>query len=623
MCGIVGIGGISTQAEIAPVLRRMSDSIIHRGPDDSGMHIAPQVGLATRRLSIIDLEGGHQPMHTADGVALVFNGEIYNYIALREDLIRAGYRFKTRCDTEIVLNLYHAFGMEAFSKLRGMFAVAIHDSRSNELVLARDQLGMKPLYYRLDQGGLLFASEIKAILAALPARPAINPQAVWDYLSLRYVPPPHTIWQGIDKLPPGHVLRYSLLSRTTQLTSFWQPDFTPEPFDPSRDYDREFEQLFLEAVEAHITASDVPIGLFLSGGLDSGAICAAAMELGHAHFHTVSIGGDDNGSNDERALARLMGARFETNHHEVEITRQSYFDVLDDVAWHFDEPYGEETGAAAYLLSREARRHVKAAMSGEGADELLLGYSNNVAFNELDFIDRRFRLWHPQLLNAASLLFDGSRARVLKAVAAGGTGAYNKGAGNHIAFSFDDGHKRPFWRGGPARPSRVMVADWYTLSTEIHPLAQKQQSEFQSWMVENLLMRGDKMSMAVSLQQRVPFLHLPLVEWCQRSPIEVRVARPTGEWQGKAVLRNFTARRLPMEILNAPKRGFPVPTLRWFAQMLRDQAGFRPVSRAIHDWIDLGALEAQVGRGMRDERVALGNLWGVAMLDRWFKAYVD
>ena len=624
MCGIVGIGTDKAPAEIEHLLRKMNNAIFHRGPDDSGTHVAPGVGLANRRLSLIDLTGGHQPMHTDDGVSLVFTGEIYNYIALRDALIRDGYVFKTRCDTEVILNLYHAMGVEAFKKLHGMFAVAIHDARSNELILARDHVGIKPLYYRLEQGEIMFASEIKGILAGLPGRPAVDPQSVWHYLSLRYVPPPQTIWKNIFKLQPGHILRFSLQTHETEITPFWQPNFTPEPFDPSRNYEREFEDLFLAAVESHITASDVPIGLFLSGGLDSGAICAASIELGHTRFHTISIGGEDNGSNDELALARNVSAKFDTMHHEIGITRQSYFDVLDDVVWHFDEPYGDETGAAAYLLAREARQHVKAVMSGEGSDELLLGYSNQYTLDGVAAIDRRFGSWPSPLLHAASHLFGGQRGEVLRAVAAGGTGAYDKGAGNHIAFSFDDSEKKAFWRGGPVALSRAMISDWYTLPTSVNPLAQKQHSEFQTWLVENLLMKADKMSMAASLEARVPFLHLPLVEWCQRSPMEARLGRNhLGDAVGKPVLRKFAAKRLPPELLNIPKRGFPVPTRAWFRKILEEQKGFVPISRAIHDWVDCAALKEVADRAIAGESSALARLWGVSMLDRWFEAYVD
>jgi asparagine synthase (glutamine-hydrolysing) len=624
MCGIVGIVAHDKSAEIGRILGRMNDVIVHRGPDDSGEHIAQQVGLAMRRLSIIDLASGHQPMHTADGVSLVFNGEIYNYVALRDGLITRGYSFKTKSDTEVVLNLYHAEGCDGFKKLNGMFAIAIHDSRSDELVLIRDQIGIKPLYYLLDSERLLFASEIKSILAALPSKPAVNPQAVWDFLSLRYVPPPSTIWNGIFKLEPGHILRYALKPRRAHITCFWQPNLSPEPFDAGRNYLREFEQEFLAAVQSHIVASDVPVGTFLSGGLDSGAICAASIELGHRNFHTFSIGGEGGGKDDELSLARMVSKKFGTTHHEITMTRPHYFEQLDTVAWHFDEPYGDETGSALFLLSQCAHDHVKVAMSGEGSDELLLGYNNKSNIERLAKIERFYRLWPSVLLKAGSHVFSGKRARVLSAIATGGPGAYLKGAASHIAWTLSDEEKLALWRGGSMRPTCELVSSWYTLPTGVHQLAQSQQADFQTWLVEDLLMKSDKMAMAMSLETRVPFLHLPLVEWCQRAPMEIRIGHvDKGEFRSKAILRDFVAKRLPTEVLKAPKRGFPVPTIRWFCEMLREQGELLPISRAIRDWIDFGSLKALVAEGRNGDRGALAKLWGIVMLDHWFKVYVD
>ena len=276
---------------------------------------------------------------------------------------------------------------------------------------------------------------------------------------------------------------------------------------------------------------------------------------------------------------------------------------------------------------RPAQTHIQPVIAArliDGADELLLGYARRSTFDELAAINRRYRPWPSLLLNAASHVFNGRRSRILKAIAAGGPGAYPKGAAAHIAWTLNDEEKMPFWRGGPVRPTRDMVTSWYTLPTTVHPLAQIQQSDFQTWLVEDILMKADKMPMAVSLEQRVPFLHLPFVEWCQRSPMEVRIGDAAkGGFRSKAILRNFVAKRLPTEVLNAPKRGFPVPTIRWFGEVLREQGRFVPVSRAIHDWIDFEALHTLVGRGIAGERPALAKLWGITMLDRWFRAYVD
>jgi asparagine synthase (glutamine-hydrolysing) len=623
MCGIAG-AVLNDPRDLDHVLRRMNAALVHRGPDDGGTHVSGRVGLTVNRLSIIDIAGGHQPMHTEDGVSVVFNGEIYNYRGLRDALIARGCRFDTNSDTEVVLRLYHAEGVAGFRKLNGMFALAILDRRNDELILVRDPVGIKPLYHFADADTLLFASEIKAIVAALPARPAINPQAVWDFLSLRYVPPPATIWRGIWKLEPGQMLRHSLDTHRTELVRYWAPDLTPEPFDPARDYDREFEERFLAAVESHIVAADVPVGMFLSGGLDSGAICAAAIELGHRNFHTFSIGGDLAGADDELALARLTSAKFATHHHELAMTRALYFDQLDRIAWHFDEPYGDETGGALMLLSREARAYVKVALSGEGSDELLLGYTARPMIEHLGAIERKYARYPRILFKAASLFYRGRRGRILNALAAGGPRAYLKGAAHHMGWILNDGEKPAFWRGGPVAPTHEAVSRWYTLPPHIHPLAQMQQSAFQTWLVEDLLMKADKMAMAESLEVRVPFLHLPLVEWCQRSPLELRIGRiAEGEVRPKAILRNFVAKRLPPEILNAPKRGFPLPVMGWFRDELRAQQKLPLVSRALADWISVDALAPLVARAASGEQLASAALWNVVMLDRWFKLYAD
>jgi asparagine synthase (glutamine-hydrolysing) len=624
MCGIVGIAAALGVAELEGQLARMNDAIIHRGPDDSGSHLAPGIGLAMRRLSIIDIAGGHQPMRTEDGVAIVFNGEIYNYLALRRDLQARGYVFRTQSDTEVILNLYHAEGVNGLRRLNGMFAVAIHDARSEELVLVRDQIGIKPLYYLRDSGRLLFASEIKAILAALPGRPPIDRQALWDYLSLGYVPPPRSIWQGILKLEPGHILRHDLTTRVSRLQRYWAPDLTPDPFDPGRDYAREFHDHFLAAVESHIVASDVPVGAFLSGGLDSGAICAASVELGHRKFHTFSITGEAAGDRDETGLARLVSRKFATTHHEIVMRRADFFDTLDQAAWHFDEPYGDETGIALLLLSRLARQHVKVAMSGEGSDEMLLGYATEADVRGQERIQRKYGGLPRALYRAAAPFFGGSRAAVLAALGKGGPGAYLKGLGMHISWALADEEKARFWRGPSERPTRALVSSWYTLPTTVDPMAQSQQAAFQTWLVEDLLMKSDKMSMAVSLESRVPFLHLPLVEWCQRAPMQARLGDvAAGEVRPKAILRDFVASRLPPEVLNAPKRGFSLPALAWSAERLREQGGFRPTSRAIHDMLDFTAMQPLVEAAMSGAPQSADKVWNVVMLDRWCRAYLD
>lgn len=622
MCGIVGLISADPPERLANRLAAMNAAIVHRGPDDAGVHLAAGVGLAMRRLAIIDLESGQQPMMTPDGVTIVFNGEIYNFQALRAELAAKGYAFRTRSDTEVILNLYHAEGVAAFSRLNGMFAVAIHDPRSNELILARDQIGIKPLYITERDGAFLFASELKAILAALPARPSIDPQALWDYLSLRFMAPDRTIWEGIGKLGPGQLLRRALDTGATRIETYWRADLTPDPYDPGRDYAREFADHFLAAVESHIIAADVPVGTFLSGGLDSGAIAAAASELGHRAFHTFSISGEGAGADDELPLARAVANRFGATHHEILMSRADYFGALDDVVYAFDEPYGDATGAALYLLAREARRHVKVAMSGEGSDELLLGYTRPSDLATLAQATARYGRLPRPLLGLAAKLVSPDRAPILRAMAEGGAGAYRRGMAAHIGWTISDAEKAAFWRGPPIRPTFDLVQGWYSLPDTVDPLAQTQQAEFGSWLVEDLLMKADKMAMAVSLETRVPLLHLPLVEWCQRTPMTARIG-PAGGLRTKAVLRDFVATRLPDAVLTAPKRGFPLPIFPWFAEALRDAGGFFPKSRTFHDWISVDALRPIVARACNNERRALEQLWGIAMFDRWCVAYLD
>ena len=622
MCGIVGLISADAPDRLARRVEAMNAAIVHRGPDDFGVHLAPGIALAMRRLSIIDLSTGHQPMQTDDGVTIVFNGEIYNYRALRAELERRGYVFRTRSDTEVILNLYHAEGPAAFARLNGMFAIAIHDPRRGELFLVRDQIGIKPLYIAERDDELLFASEIKAILAALPSRPPIDPQALWDYLSLRFMAPDRTIWAGITKLGPGQMLRRDLGTGSQVIESYWRADLTPGIFDPARDYAREFADQFIAAVDSHIVAADVPVGAFLSGGLDSGAIVAAASELGHRDLHSFSISGEGAGGDDELPLARAVARRFGTTHHEIRMARGDYFDALDDVVRAFDEPYGDATGAALYLLSRKASEHVKVALSGEGSDELLLGYTRAADLATLAKVERRYGPVPRWLLKLAAHVASPERASIFRAMAEGGPGAYRRGMAAHIGWTISDREKAGFWRGPTMVPSFDLVQGWYSLADTVHPLAQSQQADFGTWLVEDLLMKADKMAMAASLETRVPFLHLPLVEWCQATPMEARIG-PAGQFRTKAALRDFVATRLPDTVLNAPKRGFPLPIFPWFAERLREAGGYVPISREFHNWIAIDGLRPIVARACANERRALEQLWGIAMFDRWCAVYAD
>jgi asparagine synthase (glutamine-hydrolysing) len=614
MCGIVGIISDRRRGDLSLLLARMNDSIVHRGPDDEGTWIDGAVAIAMRRLSIIDLSGGHQPMMTQDGVVIVFNGEIYNYRELREQLIRRGYVFKTRSDTEVILNLYHADGKAGLERLHGMFAICIVDRRADQMLLMRDHAGMKPLYVATMHGEILFASELKAIVKALDRKPEVNTQAIYDFLTLRYVPQPETIWNGIVKLLPAHRLVIDLRTRTQTLERWWQPDFTPQPAEPGRDYAAEFEKLFLEAVESHLVTSDVPVGAFLSGGLDSSAIVAAAAELGHRDIHTFSISGEDAGSLDELPDARLISAHVGTRHHEIVMTKRDFDELTDHCLFHMDEPYADPTCIAMFMLARLARQYVKVGLSGEGGDELLLGYTKAAHFAEIERVKRRFGWWPAWLLRAVANFAGGRRAEILHAVAEYGPHGFIR-ANAVMTQVFSEEQKARLWRGEPRRSSRETNQREFTLPQSSDPFGQSQQAQIQSWLVEDLLMKGDKMTMAASLEGRVPFLHKPMMEWCMRSPLSVRIGDvAAGEaLRPKAVLRDFLDRRIPVDILSRPKRGFPIPYERWARDDARSGRPIVGASRYLTEVIDIAKIGDAVGGG----EITGAQMWSLRALDRW------
>ncbi|MBM3523021.1 MAG: asparagine synthase (glutamine-hydrolyzing), partial [Alphaproteobacteria bacterium] len=433
MCGIVGIVSSRRSNQLGAIVDRMNASIVHRGPDDSGTWTNNSVAIGMRRLSIVDIAGGHQPMMTDDGVVIVFNGEIYNFRALRAELIERGYRFRTSSDTEVVMNLYHAEGLDGLKRLNGMFGICLVDRRNDTLMLIRDHAGMKPLYVAMIDGEFIYASEIKAALQALERTPPINAQAINDFLTLRYVPPPQTVWQGIDKLPAGHRLTLCLKTMTYRTEPWWEPDFTPEPVEPGRSYEREFEALFLEAVESHFVTSDVPVGAFLSGGLDSSAIVAAAAEIGLREIHTFSIAGEDAGADDELPDARLVAERFGTLHHEIVLTKARFDAIMDDCLRQMDEPYADATCIPMFVLAEAARQHVKVAMSGEGADETLCGYVDaRSVTGPAGMASYIARLPRP-LIRLAARAFRGPKQTILESLAQYGIRGYARGRAQTMA----------------------------------------------------------------------------------------------------------------------------------------------------------------------------------------------
>jgi asparagine synthase (glutamine-hydrolysing) len=625
MCGIVGLVGSFSREECAAILREMNAAIVHRGPDDEGLWAEDGFGFAMRRLSIIDLAGGHQPMwDEQSGLGVVFNGEVYNYRTLREELQEQGSNFRTTSDTEVVLKTLASAGLRGIHTWNGMFAVAAWNPNEKKLTLIRDRMGVKPLYYFYDGKNFLFASEIKAILASGLVDRSINRQALWDYLTFRFVPGPETIWKNIRKLPPGHLLEF-VPSGEPSVTRYWKTDVH---FDESANHhseaqlDKEFAELFLDSVRLRLESSDVPVGVMLSGGLDSSAVAAAAIELGHRNFHTFSVGFEEGGYYSELPYARQVADHVGANYHEVVIGQKEFLEMLPELVHYSDEPLADLAAVPLLAVSRLAQQHVKVVLSGEGSDEILAGYDLDVSERRWQLVRSLQRVPKPLMSLAAKVLpanFSERTARVAELPLA----EWNQRERPHITRYLDHEEKSLLWPNGATEDSERLLADLYAAAMATDPLQQVLSVYQKSWLVEDLLMKADKMSMAASVELRTPFLDYRLVEWANRQPNQVKIKR-TGlrRYETKSILRRFCARRLPREVLTRQKRGFPVPVngwlqnglSKWARDILRSSdsrtAGFS--SQAIDDLI----LRAEQGSGD-----APGKVWLLIVLEFWLQAW--
>lgn len=606
---------------------RMTRSLIHRGPDDSGVWSQDGFAFAMQRLSIIDLEGGHQPMwdHETDGsgVGVVFNGEVYNYRTLRRELQVTGQRFHTHSDTETILGLYKRYGVDGFDRLEGMYAFCLYDTSSRTAHLVRDRLGIKPLYYANVDGCFFFASEIKAILAVIGGRPPIDHGALSHYLTLRYVPAPATIWRYIYKLEPGCRLTFDLEKGRYQIQQYWHCDFNARALEPHRNYVGEFEKLFLDAVEKRLLAADVPVGVMLSGGLDSSAVCAAAIELGHKAFNTFSVGFSDGSEFDETPFAREMAEHVGASHHEVLINQNDFVNFLPHFVHHTDEPLADLASVPLYFVSRLASASVKVVLSGEGSDEILGGYDMDSLARRLEWLRKIAASVPKPMLHAAARLLGTSRGAAFESLAANGWTDYLKGRAVHITDVWRGSEKEALLKFAlDGQTTTDLIKSWYELSTSHHPLDRLQQAYCHSWLVEDLLMKADKMSMANSLELRVPFLDHKLVEWAAALPTQWKVGGPAEGWSSKRILREFASKRLPQRIISRPKQGFPVPAYNWLANGLSSWAEDRIVTGGrLAELIDLTPAREALSGAVRGDQAAAHKVWVLLILDHWLEAW--
>ena len=609
----------------------MLATIIHRGPDDAGDWSEDGMAFGMRRLSIIDLAGGHQPMTNEDGSQhIVYNGEIYNFQELRTALQQKGHTFSTSSDTEVILHQYEEDGTDCVQRFNGMFAFAIWDQSRRTLFLARDRLGVKPLYYYWDGRYFLFASEIKALLASGLIPRELNLQAVWDYLTFRYVPQPECIWSGVHKLLPGHTLALAPGNAAPVIRRYWDiPHGSPNPVKRPEEYEEEFTHLFMDAVKKRLIA-DVPVGILLSGGLDSSAVAAAIARVHNTRLNSFSVAFKDSAATDELPFARQVAAHVGTNHREIIISEKDFCDFLPRLVYYTEEPLADLAAVPLYYVSGLAREHVTVVLSGEGSDEIFGGYDFDRILRRRDLLQTWRRL--PLGLRGSAAKVAGLLGEFGRKVASLANDSTPNNLETHpvnMTNYLTPEEKRAMFQEPlvlddsldlvRAEVRRVRGCDYLNQLLYVY---------CQSWLVEDLLMKADKMTMAHSLELRVPFLDYRLVEWAARAPAWVKV-KNNGLLQGyqtKWVLRRFSRDRLPASIISRPKQGFPVPVYDWLGNRLRAWATSLLASSdtKICRWLQPKAVLAQLQRGTAPSASLLERhrLWNLLILELWVREWL-
>jgi asparagine synthase (glutamine-hydrolysing) len=624
MCGIAGIVNLDPDQPVdVERLRRMRDVLRHRGPDGEGLWTEGAVGLAHRRLSIVDISGGSQPMTTADEkVWITFNGEIYNHPALKPQLEARGHRYRTRSDTETILHIYEDAGDACVEQLRGMFAFAIWDRQKRKLLLGRDRLGIKPLYYAQTDEHILFASEIKAILASGYVRPALNERVIPEYLATGFVSGPETFFRGVRKVLPGRTMTWTASSRVRERRYWHIPESATDIRVDLRKETDELRGRLTDAVRSHLM-SDVPVGLFLSGGIDSTALASLMSSMVKEPIKTFSVGFPEREGN-ELHYARLAARSIKSDHHEVVITGEDFFRALPGLIWHEDEPIAFPSSVPLYFVSALAREHVKVVQTGEGSDELFYGYNRY-----------RVTAWNHRLGDAYS--------RVIPAFARGAVSrtvnALPSSARRYLGRTFltlAPGTRSLFFENFAFFNERtrqsILCADELRALDPYDELMRcydessgkivdrLAQTDLQSYLVE-LLMKQDQMSMAASVESRVPFLDHEFVEYVVSLPAEMKLRG----WQTKAILRDAVRDLIPPQIRTRRKMGFPVPVGRWlnerFAGLVDEfVTGPRASSRGLFnlDFVRDIAEEHRSGQASHGTR-----LWLLMNLEIWQRIFLD
>jgi asparagine synthase (glutamine-hydrolysing) len=625
MCGIAGIVGTDQGQGVNPAeIHRMCDVIAHRGPDDKGVFVKGHVALGMRRLSIIDLSTGHQPIHSEDGtVWIVFNGEIYNFGDLRLGLESRGHRFYTNTDTEVIVHLYEELGEECVQKLRGMFAFAIWDEKAQRLFLARDRFGKKPLHYALNSGRLLFGSEIKSLLAVAPKLRDVDSYGLLSYFSFGYIPDPYTAFSQIRKLPPGCTLEF--LHGEIRIRSYWDlPRFgTQEPRTEEECVD-ELESRLGEAVRLRLI-SEVPLGALLSGGVDSSTIVALMSQLSSAPVKTFTIGFEKK-ELDESDHARLVAQRFHTEHHE-EVLEPNFFETLEMLTHHLEEPFADPSMVPTYYVSRLARKYVTVALSGDGGDELFGGYDryqiNLRRRRQFHFVPEwAGRIYRERLFPRLPSGTYGRRFLYTISLPEGDRYL------DEISFLSADGRERPLFSrdfrafADQSPPAFELFRNHLKRAPAEDSLSQLQYLDIKTYMTADILAKVDRMSMATSLEVRAPILDHVFAEWVtQLSPNWKQ-----REGQQKYILKKLAERLgVPREVIYRPKRGFGIPLVHWFRKELKSNLlGLLLEPKSLQrGYFDPRAVKELVDEHLRGRRDRSSDLWILIVFELWHRNFLD
>ena len=626
MCGITGIyipdGGDTPSRAL---LKRMNDVQTHRGPDQDGLHLEPGVGLGHRRLSIIDLSGGRQPLYNEDeSVVVVYNGEIYNFPSLVNELKGLGHVFRTHCDTEVIVHAWEQWGARCLDRFRGMFAFAIYDRNHQTLFLARDRLGIKPLYYAmLPTGELIFGSELKSLYQHPALKHDIDPHAVEEYFGFGYVPEPRTILKSAFKLPPGHHLTMRRGQRVPEVAEYWDVPYQVEAGRNEADLQEELIERLREAVRIRLV-SEVPLGAFLSGGVDSSAVVAMMAGLSDDPVNTCSIAFGEARFN-EAEFAKKVADRYATA-HRVENVDPDDFSILDELAWLYDEPYADSSAMPTYRVCQLARKGVTVALSGDGGDENLAGYRRyrwhtyeermrsamplGMRRSLFGFLGRAYPKldWAPKPLRGKSTFQALARDNV--------EGYFHSVSVLHDEMRdelFSHGFKREL---AGYRAIEVMRRHAGQAPTD-HPMSLVQYLDMKTYLVGDILTKVDRASMAHSLEVRVPILDHELVEWMSGLPPDVKLRGSEGKYLFKKALEPH----LPNDVLYRPKMGFSVPLATWFRGPLRERVREAVLGPVLADtgWFNRRYLAHLVDHHQRGIRDYSASLWSILMFESFLR----